>query len=201
MPRILLRIFPEFFEDFSCFVSWETETRKNSPKIPAIFQCKIPRQIRKKNIHKMFLESRQSKKKGIPHRRKRYNVCPQWCRDTRTVTSARDIQGKKKHININKFAGLSRDWGVPKRLFMCFFQVIPYGGGKHINKIPPKIPGQSRENFVYVFCSLCVFFSYPRHHTFPVNFKVWPKSAQQSRDSTVVARRAQNVSPYRLSSR
>ena len=39
---------PEFFKDFSCFVSWETETRKNSPKIPAIFQCKIPRQTRKK---------------------------------------------------------------------------------------------------------------------------------------------------------
>ena len=47
LPRILLRIFPEFFEDFSCFVSWETETRNNSPKIPTIFQCKIPRQIRK----------------------------------------------------------------------------------------------------------------------------------------------------------
>ena len=58
-PRILLRIFPEYFEDFSCFVSWETETRKNSPKIPAIFQCKIPRQTRK-NIHKILLESRQS---------------------------------------------------------------------------------------------------------------------------------------------
>ena len=40
---------PEFFEEFSCFVSWETETRKHSPKIPAIFQWKIPRQIRKIN--------------------------------------------------------------------------------------------------------------------------------------------------------
>ena len=69
-------------------------------------------------------------------------------------------QGKKKHININKFAGLSRDWVGAKKLFMCFFRVIPYGGGgKRINKIPPKIPGQSRENFVYVFCSLCVFFA------------------------------------------
>ena len=28
---------------------------------------------------------------------------------------------------------------------------------KHINKVPPKIPGQSREPFVYVFLSLCVF--------------------------------------------
>ena len=68
-----------------------------------------------------------------------------------------DFSGKKKHININKFAGLSRDWVGAKNLFMCFFRVIPYGGEKHINKIPPKIPGQSRENFVYVFFSLCVF--------------------------------------------
>ena len=62
LSRISLRIFPEFFEEFSCFVSWDTETRKNSPKIPAIFQCKVPRQTRKKNIHKILLESRQSKK-------------------------------------------------------------------------------------------------------------------------------------------
>ena len=53
LPRILLRIFPEFFKDFSCFVSWETETRKNSPKIPTIFQCKFPGK-HEKNIHKMF---------------------------------------------------------------------------------------------------------------------------------------------------
>ena len=58
--RILPRIFPEFFEDFSCFVSWETETRKNSPKIPAIFNAKFPGKHRK-NIHKTLLESRQSK--------------------------------------------------------------------------------------------------------------------------------------------
>ena len=34
------------------------------------------------------------------------------------------------------------------------------GEKKHTNKIPPKIPGQSREKFVYVFFSLC-FFSLP----------------------------------------
>ena len=33
------------------------------------------------------------------------------------------------------------------------------GEKKHINKIAPKIPGQSCENFIYVFCSLCVFFA------------------------------------------
>ena len=31
---------------------------------------------------------------------------------------------------------------------MCFLGIIAHGGEKHINKIP----GQSRENFVYVFC-------------------------------------------------
>ena len=29
--------FPWIFEEFSCFLSWETETRKNSPTSPAIF--------------------------------------------------------------------------------------------------------------------------------------------------------------------
>ena len=43
-------------------------------------------------------------------------------------------------------------------MFMCFLGVIRCGGEKHINKIPPKIPGQSREHVVYVFFSLCVFF-------------------------------------------
>ena len=57
--RILLRIFPEFFEEFSCFILWETETRKNSPKIPAIFQCKFPGKFEEK-IHKILLESRQN---------------------------------------------------------------------------------------------------------------------------------------------
>ena len=68
-------------------------------------------------------------------------------------------QGKKKHISINKCAGLSQDWVGVKKLFMCFFRVIPYGGEKHINKIPPKIPGQSRETSVYAFCSLCIFWA------------------------------------------
>ena len=39
--RTLLRILPEFFQDFSCFVAWELETTNNSPKIPAIFQCQM----------------------------------------------------------------------------------------------------------------------------------------------------------------
>ena len=37
------------------------------------------------------------------------------------------------------------------------------GKKKHINKVPPKIPGQSREDFVYVFLLfLYVLFSLPK---------------------------------------
>ena len=69
---------------------------------------------------------------------------------------------RKKHININKFAGLSRDWAGAKILFMCvcvcvFFSGHSLWGRKRISKVPPKNPGQSRENFVYGF-SLYVFF-------------------------------------------
>ena len=50
--------------------------------------------------------------------------------------------GKEKHININKYAGLSRDWVGAEKLFMCFFGVIPYGGEKTHKQIPPpRIPG------------------------------------------------------------
>ena len=46
-------------------------------------------------------------------------------------------QGKKIHININKFAGLSRDWVGAKILFMCFLGSFLMGEKKHINKVPP----------------------------------------------------------------
>ena len=48
LPRILLRIFPEFFEDFSCLRFVGDGDQKKFTKIPAIFQCKIPRRTRKK---------------------------------------------------------------------------------------------------------------------------------------------------------
>ena len=69
-------------------------------------------------------------------------------------------QGKKKHININTFAGLSWDWVGAKILFCVFlFGSFPMGEKKHINKVPVQIPGQSHVNFVYVPFSLCVFFA------------------------------------------
>ena len=78
-----------------------------------------------------------------------------------------NFQGKKKHININKFAGLSRVWVGAKILFMCFFSgSFLIGEKKHINKVPPKIPEKSREIFVYVFFSLC-FFWHPQACVYP----------------------------------
>ena len=77
----------------------------------------------------------------------------------RECWSKKSIQGKKKHININKYPGLSQDWAGAKNFVYVFFSGRSCGGEKHINKIPTKISGQSPENFVYVFCSLCVFFA------------------------------------------
>ena len=56
------------------------------------------------------------------------------------------------------------------------------GEKKHINKIPPKIPGQSRENFVYVFFSLC-FFSLPI--IVPSTIMAWDKLDKRSLDSFI----------------
>ena len=67
--------------------------------------------------------------------------------------------GKREHINMNKFAGLSRDCVGAKILFMCFFRGSFLWREKHINKVSPQMPGQSREMFVYVFLSLCAFFA------------------------------------------
>ena len=73
----------------------------------------------------------------------------------------------KTHIDINKFAGLFRDWAGGKILFMCvfcFFRVISYGGEKNINKFPPP-PAKSRDNPVkilftcfFLFMCFLVFF-------------------------------------------
>ena len=43
--------------------------------------------------------------------------------------------------------------------FMCVYRVIPGGGEKTHKQNSPKIPGQSRESFIYVFFSLCVSFA------------------------------------------
>ena len=46
-----------------------------------------------------------------------------------------------------------------QNLVYVFFGSFLMGEKKHINKIPPKIPAQSREEFVYVLFSFCVFFA------------------------------------------
>ena len=67
------------------------------------------------------------------------------------------VSGKEKHININKFGGLSRDWVGGKNLFMCFLWVIPYGGEKTHKQNPPQNPVTIREMLVYMSCYLCVY--------------------------------------------
>ena len=63
---------------------------------------------------------------------------------------------REKHISINKFGGLSRDWVGDKNLLMCVFWSFLVGE-KHMNKsIPWKSWYNPNENYVYV----CVFFSF-----------------------------------------
>ena len=47
---------------------------------------------------------------------------------------------------------------MPKFCLCVFFGSSLMGEKKHINKVPPKIPGQSCENFVYVFFFFMCFF-------------------------------------------
>ena len=59
-PEFLSEFSPNFLRSFRASFRGKRRPDKNSPKIPAMFECKIPRQIRKKNSQ-MFLERRQSK--------------------------------------------------------------------------------------------------------------------------------------------
>ena len=65
---------------------------------------------------------------------------------------------KKKHININKFAGLSQDWVGAKKLFMCFFRVIFHGGEKTHKQNSPKIPRDNPVKILFTCFFLYVFF-------------------------------------------
>ena len=63
------------------------------------------------------------------------------------------VRGKKKHINIDKFGGLSRrDWVGAEIQFMCFLGVHSLWGRKNTNRTsPPKFGTIPR-----IFC-FCVF--------------------------------------------
>ena len=65
-------------------------------------------------------------------------------------------QQKKKTHKHKQIRGIVPGLGGRQKSVYVFFWDIPYGE-KHINKIPPKIRGQSREDVVYVLFSLCVF--------------------------------------------
>ena len=98
-----------------------------------------------------------------PHR-------PLWQHSRRHALPFR--QGKKKHININKLAGLSRDWGGAKNLFMCFFRVIPYGGEKTHKQNPPT---KSRDNPVKILftCFVLYVFFFAPHFGKP---QIWERA-------------------------
>ena len=65
LPRILLRIFPDFFRGFFVLRFVGNRDQKKFSKNPTFFQCKFPGKY-EKNIHKTFLESRQSKESAWP---------------------------------------------------------------------------------------------------------------------------------------
>ena len=67
--------------------------------------------------------------------------------------------GKEKKHEHKQLRDCPRTGWVPKFCFCVFFGSFLMGSKKHINKVPPKIPGQSRETFltclfIYVFFSL-----------------------------------------------
>ena len=55
-------------------------------------------------------------------------------------------------MSINEYERLCRDWVA--KFCLCVFgdSFFFFGGGgeEHINKLPPQIPGQSHQSFVYV---------------------------------------------------
>ena len=62
-----------------------------------------------------------------------------------------DSSGKEKHMNMNKFWGLSLYWGSGKSLFMCSLASFLMGEKSTYTKSPEN-PRRSRENFCF-----CVF--------------------------------------------
>ena len=67
---------------------------------------------------------------------------------------------RERKTNEHKQTLWSRDCMGGKIVFMCFGH--PLWRRKAHKQNPPEDPGQSREKFVYVFFSLCVFCSLPR---------------------------------------
>ena len=75
------------------------------------------------------------------------------------MSSSPTFRERKKHININKLAGLSRDWVGAKNLFMCFvfFGSFPMAEKDTQEKFS-KNPGTIPCKFVYVFFFFMCFF-------------------------------------------
>ena len=66
--------------------------------------------------------------------------------------------GEKTHKH-KQICGIVPGLGGCQQFVYLLFSGHSLWGEKHIKKVPPTIPGKSRENFVYVLLSLCVFFA------------------------------------------
>ena len=101
---------------------------------------------------------------------------------TRCVRSPM-ISGKEKTHKHKQSCGIVPGLGgCQKVVYVCvFFFSFLVGEKKHINKIPPKIPGQSREIFVYVFV-LYVFFFAPYYPSFPCFLRVSERMRERESD-------------------
>ena len=93
---------------------------------------------------------------GPKSQRKKGGISQRWLLD--------NYIRERKHININKFAGLSLDWVGGKNCFCVQSFLI---GENTSTKSPPQkkqIPRQYRDIFVYVFFFLYVFFCSQLYH-------------------------------------
>ena len=79
------------------------------------------------------------------------------------ISLAVHIQGEKKHININKFGGSSRDWMGGTFLFVYSSGVIPYVGSKYISKILPPNPRTILWKKVFILDFFRLFCLLPTH--------------------------------------
>ena len=92
---------------------------------------------------------------------------------------SRPISEKEKTHKLKQICGIVPGLGgCQKVVYVFLFGSFLMGEKKHINKIPQKIPGQSRENFVYVFFSLCVLFA--PYHQLPPHQKNPEKTSRGS---------------------
>ena len=140
--------------------------QKNSPKISAIFQCKIPRQIQRK-MHKCFRESRQSNDWVVQP------LCAQSLHHPQHYASSFWRVVRRGGRSCNRLAGCTQHKGggqalwkavtVDKRRLMivasAWGEIMPYDKGKatsmsdfaSIQQLPLAVPPQTKNVMHFSF--------------------------------------------------